>query len=136
MAARGQTWSDKEVRCLISIWSDDHIQQQLEGAQRNKPIFEKVAKKMMEMGYQQDEKRCRDKVKNFRLKYRKVKDENSISGHEKTVWKFMEEPDKVLGTRPTTCPTELLDSMPDKRSPEHEDEELDDKTHKMGSNPV
>ena len=126
MAARGQTWSNEEVRCLIFIWSDDHIQQQLEGAQRNKPIFEKIAKKMMEMGHQRDEKQCREKVKNLRSKYRKVKDENSRSGHGKTVWKFMEELDKVLGTRPTTCPTELLDSMPGDRSPEHEDEELDD----------
>ena len=84
MATRGQTWSDAEVRCLISVWSDDHIQRQLEGAQRNKPIFEQIAKKMVELGYQRDEKQCREKVKNLRSKYRKVKDDNSKSGHQKT----------------------------------------------------
>ena len=79
---------------------------------------------MVELGYQRDEKQCREKVKNLRSKYRKVKDDNSKSGHGKTEWKFMEELDKVPGTRPTTCPTELLDSMTtDKGSMERADDD-------------
>ena len=39
MTARGQIWSDKEVLSLITIWSDDHIQQQLEQVQRIKSCF-------------------------------------------------------------------------------------------------
>ena len=77
---------------------------------------------MVELGYQRDEKQCREIVKNLRSKYRKVKDDNSKSGHGKAEWKFMEEFDKVLGTRPTTCPTALLDSMStDEGSMEHAD---------------
>ena len=34
MTARGQIWSE-EVLSLITIWSDDHIQLQLERGQRN-----------------------------------------------------------------------------------------------------
>ena len=69
---------------------------------------------MMEMRYQRDEKQCCEKVKKLTLKYKRMKDENSRSEHGKTVREFMAELDN--GTRPTTCPANILDSMPDHRS--------------------
>ena len=30
--ARGTLWSDEEIRCLIAIWGEANIQQQLDGA--------------------------------------------------------------------------------------------------------
>ena len=50
MASRGIAWSNKEVKALIAIWSDDKIQEQLDGTVRNKAVFEKIAGKMVEMG--------------------------------------------------------------------------------------
>ena len=41
---RGTLWSD-EVCDLIHLWGDDKIQQELDGASRNKPIFDEIAKK-------------------------------------------------------------------------------------------
>ena len=40
MASRGIAWSNNEVKALIAIWSDDKIQEQLDGAVRNKAVFE------------------------------------------------------------------------------------------------
>ena len=38
----------------ITIWSDVNIQLQLDGARRKKTVFEKVASKMAELGYERD----------------------------------------------------------------------------------
>lgn len=58
MATRGLSWTNSEVKALITIWSDDNIQLQLDGARRNKTVFEKVAKKweMKETGYNADKR--------------------------------------------------------------------------------
>ena len=47
---RGTAWSDEEVRDLIHNLGDDKIQQELDGALRNKSIFAASAKKMLEKG--------------------------------------------------------------------------------------
>ena len=49
---RGGVWSDDEVKCLIAVWGDKSIQQQLDGAVRNKEIFENIAKEMRRNGYE------------------------------------------------------------------------------------
>ncbi len=36
MASRGAVWSDKEVKALIEIWGESDIQEELDGAVRNK----------------------------------------------------------------------------------------------------
>ena len=33
-SSRGSSWSDNEVRALISIWGEDNIQEELDGAVR------------------------------------------------------------------------------------------------------
>jgi len=39
------TWTDKEVQALISIWGNSKIQEQLDGAVRNKTIYVEIQKK-------------------------------------------------------------------------------------------
>ena len=36
-------WMDKEVFQLISCWSEEGIQEQLEGCKRNKHIYERLS---------------------------------------------------------------------------------------------
>ena len=59
----GITWADKEVKALLTIWGDSKIQEELDGAVRNKVVFERNAKKLQEQGYERDWKQCRAKVK-------------------------------------------------------------------------
>ena len=35
-------WSDSEVITLIELWGEEGIQEQLEGAKRNKHVYEKL----------------------------------------------------------------------------------------------
>ena len=34
-----QVWTDEEVAALLSAWGDEHIQEQLDGATRNKKVY-------------------------------------------------------------------------------------------------
>ena len=47
-------WTDEEVKALISIWGDSKIQEELDGAVRNKAIHTTIAKKMQENGHDCD----------------------------------------------------------------------------------
>ena len=63
---RGSSWSDNEVRALISIWGEDNIQEELDGAVRNQIIFNDIAAKMRKKGYERDWQQCRTKIKNLK----------------------------------------------------------------------
>ena len=63
MATRSASWSDKEVRALITEWSEEKIQEELEGSTRNKDIFVKIAAGLKKQGYARDWKHCRDEIK-------------------------------------------------------------------------
>lgn len=41
---RGTIWCDEEIRALIRIWGDGKIQDELDGAKRNKTIFVDIKK--------------------------------------------------------------------------------------------
>ena len=71
--SRGSSWSDNEVRALIAIWGEDNIQEELDGAVRNKVIlnFDDIAMKMRQKGYERDWQQCRTKVKNLKKDYKK-----------------------------------------------------------------
>ena len=62
----GSRWLDDETKTLISVWGEENVQQQLDGAVRNKTVYEQVAKKMNNYGYKRDWVQCRNKIKNFK----------------------------------------------------------------------
>ena len=41
----GSRWFNEETKTLISLWGEENIQQQLDGAVRNKTIYEEIAQK-------------------------------------------------------------------------------------------
>ena len=107
---RGALWCDEEVRALIHVWGEDKIQQELDGASRNKPIFVAIAKKMNEKGYNRDWQQCKAKIKNLKGEYRAVKDHNNGTGRGRKTCKFFSELDEILGCRPASVPSVLLES--------------------------
>ncbi len=71
-------------------------------------------------------------MKKLKLDYRKVKDKHNQSGQNRSKWKFFDAMDAVLGHRPTTRPSVVLDTS------EHPDEdelgESDDEQHAEQTN--
>ena len=60
----GSRWLDEETKTLISLWGAENIQCQLDGAVRNKTIYEKLSKEMKDHGYTRDWVQCKNKIKN------------------------------------------------------------------------
>ena len=105
-------WSDNETKLLISLWSDQNIQEQLENHSiRNKIVYAKLAEGMVEGGFNRNAKQCESKIKHLKEKYRSYKDKIAKSGAGAGKEpKFFDEVDQVLGTRPQTRPSFVLDS--------------------------
>ena len=66
-----RAWSDAEVKALISICGKRKVQEELDGAVRNKAIFVGIQKKLAKQGYDCDWQQCRSKIKNLKGDYRK-----------------------------------------------------------------
>ena len=107
---RGCPWSDDEVKALLAVWGESKIQDELDGAVRNKAVFVDISKKMKELGYDRDWRQCRVKIKNLKKSYRDVKDNNGETGRGRKTCKFYKELDEILGHRPASVPAVLLDT--------------------------
>ena len=66
------SWNTEETRTLISIWGEESIQSKLDKAHRNRDVFERIARKMSDVGYEKSWQQCRTKIKNLTQKHRKV----------------------------------------------------------------
>ena len=66
-------WTSEETQALISVWGQENVQSQLDGVQRNRVIFEGIARQMCEMNYKRTWQQCRTKIKNLTQRYRKVR---------------------------------------------------------------
>uniref|UniRef100_A0A3B4AEE9 Myb/SANT-like DNA-binding domain-containing protein n=1 Tax=Periophthalmus magnuspinnatus TaxID=409849 RepID=A0A3B4AEE9_9GOBI len=61
--ARGQTWSEEEVKALIEIWSDQNICQLLVTTHKNNEVYKLISEKMKAVGFPRTVAQCRTKVK-------------------------------------------------------------------------
>lgn len=65
-------WTTEETRALVSIWGQENVQSELDGVQRNRTIYERIARELKDRGFDKTWQQCRTKVKNLIHKYRKV----------------------------------------------------------------
>ena len=107
---RGTPWSDEEVRALIAIWGETNVQEELDGAVRNKVVFQDISKKLQDQGCNRDWEQCRTKIKKLKKEYRIVKDNNGQTGRGRKTCRFYKELDSILGHRPASVPPALLDT--------------------------
>lgn len=108
---RGQTWTEDETLALLQLFRDEGFQQELEGVTRNKHIFQKLATKLINMGFNRDGEQCRTKLKNLKLQFNAVqqgyKDKVNIPRSLHRYWDSLEElwgpagGPGGLGSRPT-----------------------------------
>ena len=110
---RGCLWSEEEVTALISIWGEEEIQAQLDGATRNIKVYEKIAAKLssLENCRERTAVQCREKIKKLKSDYRRAKDSNNRSGMGRTICHFYSQLDAILGCRPSSAPSGVLESM-------------------------
>ena len=111
--AMAANWNDMETFKLVEIWGEEEIQALLEGCTRNKAVYEKIARGMVEAGYQRTGVQCRDKMKKLKSEYKKVKDNNTETGRRRKAWKFYDCINDVLGNKPATRPAVVIDTLND-----------------------
>ena len=98
-AERGTLLADEEVMALIGIWADEGIQQQLDSCTKKRPIFEKIARRMHEEGeYIRTFAQVREKIKQLKQAYKKIKDSNNKSGNNCKTSKYSEGIEKAWET--------------------------------------
>lgn len=49
---RGASWSYSETRILLSLWGQDLVQRQLTNSKRTRHVWEKIAERIKEHGYE------------------------------------------------------------------------------------
>ena len=79
---RATLWDDEEVLFLLHMWGDERIRQDLDGCTRKRPVFEKMAKRLAEKGFERSHIQIREKIKQLKQRYKKVQDNNNRSGNQ------------------------------------------------------
>ena len=59
-------WTREEVFKLISIWSEETIQEQLEGCRRNSLVYKKISDNLCAAGFSRTLEQCREKIKKLK----------------------------------------------------------------------
>uniref|UniRef100_A0AAY5KY12 Myb/SANT-like DNA-binding domain-containing protein n=1 Tax=Esox lucius TaxID=8010 RepID=A0AAY5KY12_ESOLU len=67
------TWSQKETKVLISIWSNEKILQKLERSYRKKPVYGEISERLNEHGFKRTWKQCQIKIKDLKFLYRRAR---------------------------------------------------------------
>ena len=79
---------------------------------RTKKVYDELSIKMKTAGVEKSTKQIRIKLKNLKSEYRKDKDNLNRSGRDrKPTGKFFDAMDEVLGSRPSTDPPNIHQSM-------------------------
>lgn len=68
---------------------------------------------------------CRGRIKKLRQEYKKIKDYHNQTGRWRKNWKFYESLNNILGNKPATCPSVVLDTSDD--TPAATEEDMSDK---------
>ena len=106
-------WTDEETLKLIEIWSEDKIQEELDGCKKNIHIYDKVAARMKTAEFTRSTEQCRVIVKKLRGEFRKVRDGNDKTGEDRKEWKYFDAIDDILGSKPSTKPEVVVDTLQD-----------------------
>ena len=106
-----QVWSDEEVATLLSVWGDEHIQEQLDGATRNIKVYAAIAQKLLEAGgYHHTAVQCCEKVKKLKAEYKQIKTHYNRSRRNRETCKFLPQLEAILGHRPASSLPAVLES--------------------------
>ena len=84
--ARRDNWEEEEVRTLLDLWKDAHVQRELDGSGRNIMIYQWLADRLAHAcgsakGDRMAES-CGTKIKSLTQAYKKCRDHNRLVNFE------------------------------------------------------
>ena len=105
-------WSEEETFKLISIWSEDNIQAQLEGCMGNREVYSKILCDLSLAGYSRTYEQCQVKIKKLKAEYKKISDKRKETGQGRyPEWEYYDAINRVLGHKPSTQPAVVVDAL-------------------------
>ena len=117
-------WSKEKTFKLISIWSEDNIQAQLEGCKRNCEVYTKISRELSVAGYTRTYEQCWEKLKKRKAEYKRIRDKRQETGQGKyPEWDYHDAMNGVLGHKPSTQPPVVVDTLEDSQV---QDTQVDD----------
>uniref|UniRef100_A0A8C8JUK2 C2H2-type domain-containing protein n=1 Tax=Oncorhynchus tshawytscha TaxID=74940 RepID=A0A8C8JUK2_ONCTS len=75
----GYHWTMQEVHTLLTLWADETVQKQLL-SYKNEHVYAKFSSEFAALGFNRTSKQCREKLKKLKQEYRKLKDDDNMSG--------------------------------------------------------
>ncbi|GFQ92620.1 zinc finger protein with KRAB and SCAN domains 2 [Trichonephila clavata] len=104
-------WCTEEIRALINIWGNLDVQQKFDGTVRDSEVYKNISEELKKLGYARTVPQIRSKVKQLKRDYRLQKDKLNLSGSAGAIkFKFFLEMDRILSSKDTTCPSEILET--------------------------
>ena len=71
-------WSYDEKKALITIWGQEGVQRELDGVQRNRVVYQRIASELEKIEVLKSWQQCRTKIKNLTFRYRKVSEKIKV----------------------------------------------------------
>lgn len=109
----GRNWSDREVRALIRVWSDERVCKQLESSTRKRDIFVQISNRLMQQGIERDWKQCHTKYKNLKYLYRSLQRGRTEETDPRRLMRFYDEVDAIMTRTTTGSPSDREDNQAD-----------------------
>lgn len=94
---RGVAWLQSEVKALLDIWADQEIQEQLAGRLHNMCIYEKISRRLKDLGFNRTGEQCREKIKKLRRDYKTVVHNNYSPAYARRLLGFYDKVHKIFG---------------------------------------
>lgn len=109
----GRNWSDREVRALIQVWSDERVCKQLESSTRKRDIFVQISNRLMQQGIERDWKQCHTKYKNLKYLYRSLQRGRTEKTDPRHLMRFYDEVDAIMTRTAAGSPNDRDDDQAD-----------------------
>nr|XP_020633830.1 uncharacterized protein LOC110070487 [Pogona vitticeps] len=107
---RGLAWQLDETRCLLAIWGEQRVQEQLRSSHRNLDTFVAISRAMKRRGFRRSPLECRCKTKSLRRLYKNAVEHNSKPGNSPQRIPFYRELRRILERDPSVDPPRSTDS--------------------------
>ena len=76
-------------------------------------------------GFDRSTEQCRLKVKRLRGEYKKIRDSNRSTGESRKYWKHFDVLDDILGSKPSTRPLIVVDTLADRDETVSDDQNVE-----------
>ena len=71
-------WSYDETKALITIWGQEGVQRELDGMQRNRVVYQRIASELEKIEVLKSWQQYRTNIKNLTFRYRKVSEKIKV----------------------------------------------------------